>query len=133
MMSIEHQMDYKPFLYDSSEPSNCEAFKRLPVFFQDYIAQYQTIMQIQIKNALEDNTKNVIFTSAFRSPHVNNQCGGVSDSLHLHGLACDFVFEKKFGKIRYIEKLKYISRSLTESFQIFFEKNHYHCQYIRGQ
>lgn len=132
-MNIEQQMSYIPFLLDSSEPSNSEAFKRLPDFFQDYIANLQTSMQLQIKKAFEDDIRNVVFTSAFRSPYINKQCGGVSDSLHLHGLAVDFVFEKKFGKIRYIEKLKHIPLSILDSFEIFFEKTHYHCQFRRGR
>lgn len=133
MYTIEQQMDYKPFLYDFSEPSNCEAWKRLPCFFRDYIFGLQCSMQLQIKKALENESRLIKFTSAFRSPFVNKKCGGVSDSLHLHGLAVDFVFLKPLGKVIFIEKLSIIPKCLTESFQIFFEKNHYHCQYIRGK
>lgn len=131
MYSVEQQMNYIPFLYDSSEPSNCEAWKRLPLFFQDYITRLQCSMQLQIKKALENEFRLIKFTSAFRSPFINKKCGGVSDSLHLHGLAVDFVFLKPLGKVKFMEKLKEIPRSLTESFQIFYENNHYHCQFWR--
>lgn len=83
-------------VYDRSEPSNAEAFKRLPAFYQCFITDKINFLKAIVYEAFSGNCKyRPIFTSGFRSYSVNKACGGVSDSLHLFGLAVDFVLVGK--------------------------------------
>lgn len=43
----------------------------------------------EIRRILGDNP--ITLTSGFRCPTLNTMVGGVSDSAHIYGLACDFV------------------------------------------
>ena len=40
----------------------------------------------------------MIISSGYRAPHLNRIVGGVANSYHLHGLACDFT-APKFGNV----------------------------------
>lgn len=83
------------YVYDHSEPSNCEAWKRLPLDFQEYITSKHNYLRNIVFECLENSKYNPIFTSGFRSHAVNKSVGGVSDSLHLYGLAVDFILVDK--------------------------------------
>lgn len=113
------------FVYDDSEPSNISAFKRLPVFFQDYITGRHCVLRNAIVSACRKQNLSFRFTSGFRSPEVNAKVGGVSDSLHLHGLAIDFVakgFDCDLANAQFD----------SSNIHFFDEKSHIHCQYERG-
>ena len=125
------------YVYDNSEPSNCEAWKRLPSFYQEFI----TNMHNDLVNCAVDIFKDkycVEVTSGFRSPAVNKRVGGVADSLHLHGLAIDFILLKKdrwLSKVdltmtidrEFLSKLNYDKNRYT----LIFETNHFHLQFNR--
>lgn len=122
------------YVFDCSEPSNCEAFKRLPAFFQQYI----TDKHCELRNYVYSITKNTkykpLFTSGFRSYSVNKKIGGVSDSLHLFGLAIDFVLISNFGNslisaTLYKDLLQNIN--IDSKYQIIFENTHVHLQFNR--
>lgn len=112
------------FVYDDSESSNIEAFKRLPVFFQEYITSKHALLRNKIVHACRMQDKKFRFTSGFRSHEVNAKVGGVEDSLHLFGLAIDFVSEG-FD----CEKANKLWNDAT----FINEKSHIHCQFKRGE
>lgn len=111
------------FVYDDKEPENIRCFKRLPVFFQEFITGRHASLRNKVVYACRQQGKQFKFTSGYRAPSVNQQIGGVIDSLHLYGLAIDFVSDgfdceianKLFNDVLFID-----------------EKNHVHCQYRRG-
>lgn len=122
------------YVYDDSEPSNCEAFKRLPSLFQQYI----TDKHCELRNYVYSITKNTkykpLFTSGFRSPAVNKKVGGVSDSLHLYGLAIDFVLMSNLGNTLIsatLYKDLFKNTEIDNKYQIIFEKTHVHLQFNR--
>lgn len=58
----------------------------------------------KVRSILGDNP--ILISSGYRSPKLNKAIGGVSDSLHIHGLAVDFTCPY-FGTARDIcEELK---------------------------
>lgn len=125
------------FVFDKSEPSNCEAWKKLPSFFQEYI----TAKHENLRNYVFQLTKNTpykpLFTSGFRSVRVNKMCGGVQDSLHIFGLAVDFVLVDKFNRIVSASKYKDIFLNFFNvldnhsDFTLIVERTHFHLQYNR--
>lgn len=111
------------FVYDDTEQDNITAFRRLPVFFQEYITGKHAVLRNKIVSACRQQNKQFKFTSGFRSPAVNAKVGGVVDSLHLHGLAVDFVsagFDCD------------VANKLFDDIVFINEKNHIHCQFKRG-
>ena len=124
-------------VYDEREPQNVEAFRRLPVFYQVYITQRIYELKNHIFSILENTCYYPIFTSGFRSPEVNKKAGGVNDSLHLHGLAVDFIVKKADKKSLTLEEEQNISSLLklnvdNNKYYLLKEKSHYHFQYKRG-
>lgn len=122
------------YVYDNSEPSNCEAFKRLPSFYQQYITDKHCELRNYVISILKNTKYNPLFTSGFRSLAVNKKVGGVSDSLHLYGLAIDFVLMSNLGNslisaTLYKDLLKNIE--IDNKYQIIFEKTHVHLQFSR--
>lgn len=111
------------FVYDDSEPNNKQAFDRLPVFFQEFITSKHAQLRNRIVHCCRLQNCNFKFTSGFRSPTVNEKVGGVKDSLHLHGLAIDFV-SKGFD-------CKKASAVFADT-EFFDEQTHIHCQFKRG-
>lgn len=124
-------------VYDEREPQNIEAFRRLPVFFQAYITQRIYELKNIIFGILQNTEYYPVFTSGFRSPEVNKKVGGVSDSLHLHGLAVDFVLKRTDKKSITLEEEQNICSLLkfnidNDKYYLLKEKSHYHFQYKRG-
>lgn len=122
------------FVYDSSEPSNCEAFKRLPAFFQDYITDLHMQLRNEAYRILPKEFK-PIFTSGFRSIAVNKAVGGVSDSLHVHGLAVDFVLENRWKQLIPANSYKELVKSFShvrDEFTLIIENSHFHLQFKRS-
>lgn len=123
------------FVYDNQEPSNCEAWKNLPSFFQDYITAKHENLRNYVYNLFRQVNLVPFFTSGFRSVAVNKKVGGVSDSMHLYGLAVDFTLQDKFR--RFVDKSKYkeildsLNHLLSDDYTIIVEKTHYHCQFNR--
>lgn len=122
------------FIYDDSEPSNCEAFKRLPSFFQDYITAKHADLRNFAIHILDKYGYKPIFTSGFRSVAVNKKVGGVSDSLHIHGLAVDIILIDKFNNLIFCENYPEIVKKIGsfDEFQFIPEKTHIHLQFIRS-
>ena len=84
---------------------------------------------------------NLFFTSGFRSISINRQYGGVQDSLHLHGLAIDFVLVDKYKNIVPCKSYKRIFREflkdfyekeLSDKYTLIPENTHFHLQFKRG-
>lgn len=122
------------YVYDDSEPSNCEAFKRLPSFYQQYITDKHCELRNYVFSVFKNTKYKPLFTSGFRSSAVNKKVGGVSDSLHLYGLAIDFVLMSNLGNTLisatlYKDLLKNIE--IDNKYQIIFEKTHVHLQFNR--
>lgn len=122
------------FVYDDSEPSNCEAFKRLPPFYQDYITAKHADLRNFAFHILEKYGYKPIFTSGFRSVYVNKKVGGVSDSLHIHGLAVDLILIDIYNSLVDIKLYPQIIKKIGsfDEFQLFAEKNHIHLQFSRN-
>lgn len=122
------------FIYDDSEPSNCEAFKRLPPFFQDYITSKHADLRNFAIHVLDKYGYKPIFTSGFRSVAVNKKVGGVSDSLHIHGLAVDLILIDIYNNLcdtkLYPDIVKRLG--LFDDFQFIPEKTHIHLQFRRN-
>lgn len=126
------------YVYDKSNPSNCEAWKRLPSFFQDFICTKHSVLVNLAKRLCDRTIYYAKITSGFRSPYINKLYGGSTDSLHLHGLAVDFVLVKKFGDIvvdnsqdmqKFYNDIKKDYK--LEGFTLINEKTHFHLQYDR--
>lgn len=117
------------FVFDSSEPSNCQAFHRLPSMFQDFITEKHCSLVNYAKSTLEPLSLRPIITSGFRSATVNKANKGVVDSLHLHGLAIDFVPINKYNTICLDKSL--IEYFKNDLFTILFENSHFHLQFNR--
>lgn len=122
------------FVYDDSEPSNCEAFKRLPVFFQEYITAKHADLRNFAFHILEKIGYKPIFTSGFRSVLVNKNVGGVSDSLHIHGLAVDLILIDIYNNLVDTRLYSDIVKRLgpSDEFQFIPEKTHIHLQFTRN-
>lgn len=76
--------------------SNEKAWNRLPKVLQYFISSEHKILMSKIKNNVrskfgEEGLKSLVKSSGFRSHFTNSRNGGVSDSLHLFGLAADFL------------------------------------------
>lgn len=126
------------YVFDNSEPSNCEAFKNLPAFFQAFITDKHNDLRNVAINILEDTKFKPLFTSGFRSFSVNKKVGGTVQSLHLHGLAVDFVVMTKFGETiidtKNVEKLvndKFKLLKNKYAYTLITEKSHFHLQFNR--
>lgn len=117
------------FMYDDDEPSNCEAWKRLPSFYQSYLVEKHTELREYVSKKLT-NYKFLV-TSGFRSFSVNKNAGGVSDSLHLHGLAIDIIVLDKYNNILsdQYESIKNLLNS--DKYTCINEKTHLHLQFNR--
>lgn len=81
-------MDIGEKPYDCSEKDNVSAFKRLPSSLQLFIKQTQNKISQMVK--IHNPGRKLVRTSGWRSFKVNSRCGGVSDSLHLFGMATDY-------------------------------------------
>lgn len=82
-------------IYDKSEKDNEISFNKLPLCMRYFIDSQQKLLVNKVLNNVrgkygEVGIKDLRKTSGFRSISVNSRVGGVSDSLHLFGLACDF-------------------------------------------
>ena len=85
-------------IYDKSGidgSDNEKAFKKLPVCMRYFIDSQQKLLTSKVVNNVrskygENGLKDLVKTSGFRAISTNNRNGGVIDSLHLFGLACDF-------------------------------------------
>ena len=66
----------------------------------------------------------IIITSAFRTPKWNEYCGGVKNSYHIQGLACDV----RVNGMQPYDLAIYVSK-LTDfkGFGINIKKNFVHC------
>lgn len=126
------------FVFDNSEPSNCESFKNLPSFFQDYITQKHSVLVKVATKLCENQSFKPLITSGYRSPSVNKKVGGVSNSLHLHGLAIDFICVTRLGDVPL--KCSNVKEKLISAFNkdfendlftLIYEKNHFHLQFKR--
>ena len=122
------------FIYDTDEPSNCEVWKRLPIFLQDFITTKHIILRNVVFDFLKPSGLKPVFTSGFRSPVVNKNVGGVSDSLHLHGLALDFIPLSQCNVIKLDKNLEEQFKKLPikDNYTLIFENTHYHIQFKRG-
>lgn len=123
------------FVFDSNEPSNCECWKRLPSFFQDYITTKHNVLRSYVSQLLEKIKLKPVFVSGFRSVAVNKACGGVSDSMHLYGLAVDFIPVDNFNNICLDESqnnlLELNQQNKFQDFTLIYENTHYHLQFNR--
>lgn len=129
------------FVYDSDEPSNCETFKRLPAFYQDYICdKHNTLRNVVYMLCRSVNVKPV-FTSGFRSFAVNKKVGGVSDSLHLYGLAVDFIILSAKNVIISTDEYKNYAQEFKKydtknfifnDYTLIVEKSHFHFSFKRN-
>lgn len=89
-------------IYDSDGQDGKEnqaAFEKMPKILQYFIQSQQKLLTERVIKAVrskygESGINDLIKTSGFRSHSVNARAGGVNDSLHLWGCACDF---RKFG------------------------------------
>ena len=75
---------------------NDKAFKRLPTVLRYFIQSEHKILMDKIKNNVrskygEEGIKSLVKSSGFRAVSTNTRHNGVSDSLHLFGLAADFL------------------------------------------
>lgn len=127
------------FVYDSNEVSNTEAFRRLPSFYQEYITAKHVTLRNYVFSSLKNSDYKPVFTSGFRSYSVNKYYKGVEDSLHLHGLAVDFILLDKFDNIvsttlyNDIKQKYFISNNdFSKDFTLIVENSHFHLQYKRG-
>lgn len=129
------------FIFDDSEPSNCEAWKRLPCFFQDFIATKHVLLRDAVFALCKPLKIKPIFTSGFRSQAVNKACGGVADSLHLCGLAVDFIIATEFNTliskdlyIKYLNAFKDYpdNMRILQDFVLLAEKTHFHFSFRRN-
>lgn len=86
-------------LYDNKGQDgkdNAEAFKRLPLVFRYFIESQHKILISKVRNRVrnlygEEGLKDLVKSSGFRSYSTNVRHNGISDSLHLVGLAADFL------------------------------------------
>lgn len=75
---------------------NSLAFSRLPTVLKYFIESEHKILMSKIKNNVkvkygEEGLKSLVKSSGFRSQKTNARHNGVADSLHLVGLAADFL------------------------------------------
>lgn len=126
------------FVFDDSEPSNSEAFKNLPSFFQDFITQKHSVLVKVATKLCENQSFKPVITSGFRSVFVNKKVNGVSNSLHLHGLAIDFICVTRLGDVPI--KCENVKSKIQANFDKYFEtdlftliceKSHFHLQFKR--
>lgn len=74
---------------------NEKAFNRMPSILKYFITSNQSMILERVKKKVgeiygENGLKDLVKTSGYRSFSTNIRNGGVSDSLHLYGLAIDF-------------------------------------------
>lgn len=81
-----------------------------------------------------------IFTSGFRSFAVNKKVGGVSDSLHLYGLAVDFIILNSKNVIISTDEYKNYAQEFKKydtknfifnDYTLIVEKSHFHFSFKR--
>lgn len=75
---------------------NERAFNRLPNVLKYFIQSEHKILIDKVKNNVrnkfgEEGLKSLVKSSGFRAYQTNNRHNGVPDSLHLVGLAADFL------------------------------------------
>ena len=86
-------------LYDEEGQDGIDnklAFNRLPTVFKYFIQSEHKILIDKIKNNVrlkygEEGIKSLVKSSGFRAHSTNSRHNGVVDSLHLFGLAADFL------------------------------------------
>lgn len=123
-------MAYK-MVYDESEKSNVETFKRLPSDLQCLITETQAELQNVVRNfCLTHGYQKFYFTSGFRSVPVNQKYKGKPDSLHLFGYAIDFVVEDNLSDVE-ADVIHF--NTLNEDYQMILENNHIHLQVSRNK
>lgn len=117
--------------YDETEPTNKLVYERLPLFYQNMIKQWINLLK-KCVNSIFFGCE-IRFTSGFRSPQVNTKCGGVVDSLHLYGLAVDFVALENDQMISASRMKAILNKHKDIDFLTFIhEKNHIHCSFTRN-
>ena len=74
---------------------NKAAFEKMPQILKYFISSTQKLIVARVIREVErrygkNGVSDLVKTSGFRAHCVNARYGGVTDSLHLYGCACDF-------------------------------------------
>lgn len=95
MPAISEHFTWSEFLYSETAVEGDIENKPTSI---EVVANLERLAQVMEKVRFICGSNPVIITSGYRSPDVNAAVGGVPDSAHLAGCACDFVIPE-YGNV----------------------------------